>query len=222
MELKVPFNVYDLFGILFPGTLVLFLATLVYEPLGSYIAGASSWESVPLLVVLAYVAGEVAAGLSKYTVGILRDRADGWEDLSTTERGQLEAGLRAHYALELSVEEFRKARFDLASSLVPDRMPNYLIFLARSDLNRSLSLLCWATTIVGWAGVFGLPLSVQLSRLALITLGALSGLLGGLLFLRSRYFYRLARRVIYYAALQYFAEGKLGARKNASTNSAST
>lgn len=215
--MKTPFNVYDFFAILFPGTLALLLAGLVCRPVWNFIAGTTSWASAAVLVVVAYVAGEVVSGLSKHIVGRFRAKKDVWDKMSPAESGRLEAALREHYALQLSPKEFRKARFDLAFSLVWNRIPNYSVFLARADLNRSLSLLCGMATILGFAGAVGLPLGVQLCKGQLGALCIVSGLVGVLCFLRGQYFFELSRRVVYYSALEYLAERQHGAGEGPST-----
>lgn len=206
MTVNAPFNVYDFFGILFPGTLALLLASLFYPPLWSYVASGGEWATAALVVVFAYIAGEVVAALSRLIIGGLRDQADGWKKLSRHERDLLTVWLRDHCVPGASQEALEKSRFDLAYSLVGNRAPAYPIFLARSDLNRSLSFLCGAATLTGFAGALGLPLSVPLSLPRLITFSATSVLLGGLLFWRARYFYERATKAVYYSAFQCFAD----------------
>lgn len=168
------------------------------KPLWSFIASATSWGPALLLIMLAYVAGELVSGLARRTLGRLRD--SGGDGLLPTAAERLEAGLREYYRLRLAGEEFRRARFDLAFSLVWNRVPSYHVFLARSDLNRSLSLICGAAAAVGFAGALGLPLSVRLGVPHLIGLGVGCILMGVQFLSRARYFFAVSRRIIYYSA----------------------
>lgn len=216
MTVNPLFNVYDIFGILFPGTLALLLASLFYPPLWSYVAGGGEWAKAALVVVFAYIAGEVLSGLSRLTIGKLRDRADWWKKVSLEAHKARVIGLADSHLPDASEEGLKMARFDLAYALVWNRTPAYPIFIARSDLNRSLSLLSGIATLASLAALLGVPLSISLSTFQSLAFGVISGLLGWLFFWRSRNFYERATRVVYCAAVQYFAEKDASATGGAS------
>ena len=216
MTVNAPFNVYDIFGILFPGTLALLLASLFYPPLWSYVAGGGEWATAALVVVFAYIAGEVLSGLSRLTIGKLRDRADSWWKLSHEAEKTLVMQLGDDYLRGPSKKKLKRGRLELAHALVWNRTPDYPTFIARSDLNRSLSLLSGIATLTSLAAALGLPLSISLSTFQSLAFGATSALLGCLFFWRSKNSYERATGIVYCAALQHFAEKDASATRGAS------